>query len=59
MQIGGMVLFALGCLMIWPSLLLHRRVGYLVAPRPIVLVFVSIGNIIIGITLVLAALIAQ
>jgi hypothetical protein len=46
--------------MIWPSLLLHLRVGYLVAPRPIVLVFVSIGNIITGMTLiVLAALLAQ
>jgi hypothetical protein len=60
MLIGGIILVALGCFMIWPSILLHRRMGYIVAPRPIVLVFVSIGNIIIGITLViLAALIAQ
>ncbi len=60
MQLGGMILFALGCLMVWPSMLLHRRVGYLVAPRPIFLIFVSIGNIVTGIALViLAAFIAR
>ena len=51
---AGIALLVVGGLMIGPSLLLHRRAGHLVAPRPIVLVLISIGLLLAGVCCVLS-----
>jgi hypothetical protein len=59
MKILGVILLALGCFMIGPAILLHMRAGHLVAPRPIVLVFVSIGMMIAGAVVILTTGVLQ
>jgi hypothetical protein len=44
----GLIVFVIGGSMIGPAFLLHRRAGHLVAPRPIVLVFIFAGMLIAG-----------
>jgi hypothetical protein len=48
MKTFGVIILVLGCLMIGPSVLLQRRAGHLLAPRPIVLVWASAGMMILG-----------
>jgi hypothetical protein len=44
----GLIVFVIGGSMIGPAFLLHSRAGHLVAPRPIVLVFIFAGMLIAG-----------
>jgi hypothetical protein len=44
----GLIVFVIGASMIGPAFLLHSRAGHLVAPRPIVLVFIFAGMLIAG-----------
>jgi hypothetical protein len=54
MRTFGVIILVLGCLMIGPATFLHMRFGHLVAPRPIVLVIVSMGMMIAGAAVILA-----
>jgi hypothetical protein len=49
----GVILSVFGGSMIAPAVLLHKRAGHLVAPRPIVLVFLSAGLMIVGVSIML------
>jgi hypothetical protein len=51
----GIVMSIIGGIIIGPALLLHRRVGHLIAPRPIVVVYASLALMIIGLLIVLNA----
>jgi hypothetical protein len=51
----GVTLAVIGGCMILPSVLLHRSFGHLVAPRPIVLVLVFSGMLIVGALMILGA----
>jgi hypothetical protein len=55
----GVIVFGIGGFVIVPALLLHRRAGHLVAPRPIVLVCVFSGMLFAGLLIMLAGFLSD